>query len=260
MPARQQRARQRLGAVRDKRLGLAVDAQRSGGRDARSLAQQAGVPVSLHGTGGAWMVVDATAEAERFSAVVQGSLDRKVCNTLNVLCVLRERAEQLVPAALAGFASAAADRKTSFKLHVVKGSEQHVPPALFEKRVAIERAEGTIEEPQAAARGARLVARVGGEGSPGSPGVVRLGRAGDRAVQQVRPQSRQLAHAIAASTRILRQRQRALRRRRHHALGRRPKGLGSPSSPLQLQLAGSSAAAASHTARRAHRRTRSVRS
>jgi len=134
----------------DKRLGLAV-ARGSGPAVATlgSLAQQAGVPVSLHGTGGAWIVTSRTTDAADLQAVVHGALDRKVCNTLNVLCILRERARELVPAALAGFNAAASDRKTAFKLHVIKGSESHVPASLFETRVAIERAEGTIEEPQA---------------------------------------------------------------------------------------------------------------
>jgi glutamate-5-semialdehyde dehydrogenase len=134
----------------DKRLGLAV-ARGSGPAVATlgSLAQQAGVPVSLHGTGGAWIVTSRTTDPEDLQSVVHRSLDRKVCNTLNVLCVLRERAELLIPAALAGFGAAAADRKTAFKLHVIRGSESYLPKALFETRVALERAEGTIEEPQA---------------------------------------------------------------------------------------------------------------
>ena len=134
----------------DKRLGLAV-ARGSGPAVATlgSLAQQAGVPVSLHGTGGAWVVTSRTTDPEDLRSVVQASLDRKVCNTLNVLCVLRERAEELVPAALAGFTAAAAERNTQYKLHVVKGSESYVPKTLFDARVALERAEGTIEEPQA---------------------------------------------------------------------------------------------------------------
>jgi len=134
----------------DKRLGLAV-ARGSGPAVATlgSLAQQAGVPVSLHGTGGAWIVTSKSTSVDDLIAVVHGSLDRKVCNTLNVLCVLRERADEFVPAAIAGFEKAAADRKTAFKLHVVKGSERYVPKNLFEKRVAIVRAEGTVDEPQA---------------------------------------------------------------------------------------------------------------
>ena len=47
------------------------------------IAQQAGVPVSLHGTGGAWMMTNESTQADRLKAAIIGSLDRKVCNTLN---------------------------------------------------------------------------------------------------------------------------------------------------------------------------------
>ena len=61
------------------------------------VARQAGIPVSLHGTGGAWLAADVSADAERFAAAVFHSLDRKVCNTLNVCCIPRSRAVDLVP-------------------------------------------------------------------------------------------------------------------------------------------------------------------
>jgi glutamate-5-semialdehyde dehydrogenase len=72
----------------DRRLGLAV-ARGSGPAVAQlgAVAQQSGVPVSLHGTGGAWMVVSEHADAERLRASIINSLDRKVCNTLNVVCI-----------------------------------------------------------------------------------------------------------------------------------------------------------------------------
>ena len=57
-----------------------------------AVARQHGVPVSLHGTGGAWLVAAADADADRFAAAVEHSLDRKVCNTLNVCCVVAARA------------------------------------------------------------------------------------------------------------------------------------------------------------------------
>ena len=53
-----------------------------------AVARQAGIPVSLHGTGGAWIVAAADADRERFVASVVHSLDRKVCNTLNVCCIV----------------------------------------------------------------------------------------------------------------------------------------------------------------------------
>src|SRR5207244_7177809 len=85
----------------DSRLALAV-ARGSGAAVAQlgSVARQAGIPVSLHGTGGAWLIADQTADAQKFAAAVYHSLDRKVCNTLNVCCIPRDRAGELVPAFL----------------------------------------------------------------------------------------------------------------------------------------------------------------
>ncbi len=82
----------------DRRLALAV-ARGSGPAVAQlgAIARQAGTPVSLHGTGGAWLIADETADASRFVAAVTASIDRKVCNTLNVCCIVRSRAAELVP-------------------------------------------------------------------------------------------------------------------------------------------------------------------
>ncbi|OXE35657.1 MAG: glutamate-5-semialdehyde dehydrogenase [Phenylobacterium zucineum] len=102
----------------DKRLALAV-ARGSGPAVAQlgAIARQTGIPVSLHGTGGAWMVADASADADRFFASVYHSLDRKVCNTLNVCAIVRTRADDLVPRFLEALAQAGA-RRAGFKLHV----------------------------------------------------------------------------------------------------------------------------------------------
>ncbi len=74
----------------DQRLALAV-ARGSGAAVAElgAVASQSGTPVSLHGTGGAWMVTGAGASADTLGRAVRHSLDRKVCNTLNVVAVLR---------------------------------------------------------------------------------------------------------------------------------------------------------------------------
>ena len=74
----------------DPRLSLAV-ARGSGEAVAQlgAVARQAGIPVSLHGTGGAWIVTGEHCDGDRLEQVVANSLDRKVCNTLNNLCVLR---------------------------------------------------------------------------------------------------------------------------------------------------------------------------
>src|SRR6185436_17123028 len=82
----------------DRRVALAV-ARGSGKAVAQlgAVARQAGIPVSLHGTGGAWIVADESADAARFEAAVYASLDRKVCNTLGVCCIVRSRAAELTP-------------------------------------------------------------------------------------------------------------------------------------------------------------------
>ena len=132
----------------DPRLALAV-ARGSGPAVAQlgAIARQAGAPVSLHGTGGAWMVADASAEAERFKAAVYHSLDRKVCNTLNVCAIVRERAADLVPAFLDAL-TAAGQRRSGVKLHVVEGAEGYLPEAWRSARITVGRAEGPVEEPQ----------------------------------------------------------------------------------------------------------------
>jgi glutamate-5-semialdehyde dehydrogenase len=132
----------------DKRLALAV-ARGSGAAVAQlgGIARQAGVAVSLHGTGGAWIVADRTADADRFEAVVRHSLDRKVCNTLNVCCIVRERAHELVPRLIAAAEAAGARRGFGWKLHVVEGDEAHLPPELLGRQVQVKRAEGVGEEP-----------------------------------------------------------------------------------------------------------------
>ena len=82
----------------DHRVSLAV-ARGSGPAVTQlgSVARQHGVPVSLHGTGGAWLVAAESADAHLFELAVRHSLDRKVCNTLNVCCIVRARADDLLP-------------------------------------------------------------------------------------------------------------------------------------------------------------------
>lgn len=102
----------------DTRLSLAV-ARGSGAAVAQlgAVARQHGVPVSLHGTGGAWMVAAHSAPADEFAAVVRHSLDRKVCNTLNVCCIVRSRAEELLPVFRDAAAAAAAPRGVAPIIH-----------------------------------------------------------------------------------------------------------------------------------------------
>jgi len=132
------------------RLGLAV-ARGSGRAVAQlgSIARQSGIPVSLHGTGGAWLIADESADAERLRACIFHSLDRKVCNTLNVLCLPGARAAALVPLALDALAERGEILGHGWRLHVVAGSEAAVPPELFARSTRVLRADGEREEPVA---------------------------------------------------------------------------------------------------------------
>ena len=131
----------------DARLALAV-ARGSGPAVAQlgAIARQAGTPVSLHGTGGAWIVADESADAERFYAAVFHSLDRKVCNTLNVCCIARRRADELVPLFLEALARAG-ERRKGWKLHVADADLGRIPEALRTLTGTVVRAEGPVEEP-----------------------------------------------------------------------------------------------------------------
>lgn len=110
-----------------------------------AIARQAGTPVSLHGTGGAWMAADETADPDRLYAAIYHSLDRKVCNTLNVLCIVRARADDLIPVALEAF-EAAGRRREGIKLHVAEADLARIPEAWRARRAMIHRAEGPVEE------------------------------------------------------------------------------------------------------------------
>jgi glutamate-5-semialdehyde dehydrogenase len=130
----------------DPRLALAV-ARGSGPAVAQlgAVARQAGTPVSLHGTGGAWLVAAADADPDRLFAAVFHSLDRKVCNTLNVCCIVRSAAEALLPAALEAFERAGA-RRRGIKLHAVGESYDALPEAWRNARTQVVRADSVHEE------------------------------------------------------------------------------------------------------------------
>jgi glutamate-5-semialdehyde dehydrogenase len=130
----------------DPRLGLAV-ARGSGPAVSQlgAVARQAGIPVSLHGTGGAWIVVAPDADLVEVEQVVYHSLDRKVCNTLNTAVVVGE-GEERVTAVLAGLQRAAHRRDANPKLHVVGDIE--ISP-WWSQETDISRAGGPVTEPLA---------------------------------------------------------------------------------------------------------------
>ena len=134
----------------DRRLALAV--ARGSGRAVDTLgalAQQAGVAVSLHGTGGAWMIASGSTRAEPFADAVLRSLDRKVCNTLNTCCIQRSRADELVPVLIGALERAGAALGQTYKLHVAEADRGALPAELFEREVSVRRAEGDVSERQA---------------------------------------------------------------------------------------------------------------
>lgn len=135
----------------DSRLALAV-ARGSGDavKTLGSLAQSVGTPVSLHGTGGAWIIVSEHAQDRDVHDAVVRSLDRKVCNTLNTCCVVGGAdGAHRGSIVLGALQEAAEARGHPYKLHVVEGSESLVPGVLFDQTVNIVRAAGTAAERQA---------------------------------------------------------------------------------------------------------------
>jgi glutamate-5-semialdehyde dehydrogenase len=132
----------------DQRLALAV-ARGSGPAVAQlgSVAKQSGIPVSLHGTGGAWLVGSRNSNPEMFKSVIYHSLDRKVCNTLNTCCITREAASVLVPEFLTALKEAGEARGAAAKLHVTESADPFIPDE-WRSDVTIERAEGEVVEPQ----------------------------------------------------------------------------------------------------------------
>ena len=130
----------------DTRLSLAV-ARGSGQAVAElgSIAQQSGVPVSLHGTGGAWMIVGESADAARLADIVERSLDRKVCNTLNVVCLPRSRAAELGTVVVEAADRAAAPRGTRARVHAVDDALDVCGPA---DMIEVTRAGSVAREPR----------------------------------------------------------------------------------------------------------------
>lgn len=135
----------------DRRLALAV--VRGSGEavtQLSSVARQSGIPVSAHGTGGAWVVADESADRERLAQVIRYSLDRKVCNTVNVVVLPRSRAIELAPVVLAAADDAARVRGgQAARLHVERESIEWIQADEFERTIEVQRADGIHREPRA---------------------------------------------------------------------------------------------------------------
>ena len=131
--------------------GLNLAVARGSGSAVRMLggiAQQYGIPVSLHGTGGAWMMTSASTDLDRLHDAILGSLDRKVCNTLNTICILKSEIEAQLPVVLKALSSAGDALGQSYKVHVESDSKPYLSDEHFQSQVAVERATGRQDEAQ----------------------------------------------------------------------------------------------------------------
>ena len=88
-------------------------------QDLGSVASQSGVPVSLHGRGGAWFLVGESADQSRLLATLRNSLDRKVCNTANVVTIPMSQSTQQLTTVLKAVDEAAAARNANGVVHVI---------------------------------------------------------------------------------------------------------------------------------------------
>ncbi|PIE33989.1 MAG: glutamate-5-semialdehyde dehydrogenase [Ilumatobacter coccineus] len=131
----------------DPRLSLAV--ARGSGRAVAQLgavARQAGVPVSLHGTGGAWMILADDADPDRVAAAVRHSLDRKVCNTLNTCCVVADGADELVPIVVDAVLAAGEARGSGARIHATASALGAISDQDRDRRVTVDRSDGAHDE------------------------------------------------------------------------------------------------------------------
>jgi glutamate-5-semialdehyde dehydrogenase len=131
----------------DPRLALAV--ARGTGRTVDtlgSIAREAGNDVSLHGTGGAWIIADTHADPDKFELAIYNSLDRKVCNTVNVVCIPVSHANDLVPKLLSALRRRGEKLGHGYRLHVAHGSEEIIPQELFTMETEVLRATGVVRE------------------------------------------------------------------------------------------------------------------
>ena len=109
--------------------GLSLAIARGSGKAVAQLgavARQSGIAVSLHGTGGAWMIVGDSADTDDLTSHVLHSLDRKVCNTLNVVAMTNHSSVHNIQAVLSGISLSASRRDTQATVHVSKASQHRL--------------------------------------------------------------------------------------------------------------------------------------
>ncbi|MBI60141.1 glutamate-5-semialdehyde dehydrogenase [bacterium] len=133
----------------NKTLNLAV--ARGSGHATRTLgniAYQHGIQASLHGTGGAWMITSKSTDPNRLQDAIIGSLDRKVCNTLNTICILKSHQEPLLAATFHALEEAGKKLNESYKVHIESNSLKYIPEDKLKLKINVTRATGTEQENQ----------------------------------------------------------------------------------------------------------------
>jgi len=131
----------------DSRLALAVARGSGPSVDLLgAIAREAGNNVSLHGTGGGWIIADETASSNDFYLAVYNSLDRKVCNTVNTICIPRARAGELVDKMIEALKKRGENLGYGYRLHVAEGTEDIIPQELFARETGVYRTDGVKTE------------------------------------------------------------------------------------------------------------------
>ena len=86
-----------------------------------------------------------------FQLAVYNSVDRKVCNTVNTICIPRSRANDLIPRMLSALTSRGQTLGYGYRIHVAEGSRDIIPAELFITETDVLRATGIVREQVATA-------------------------------------------------------------------------------------------------------------
>jgi len=109
--------------------GIALAVARGSGASVAllgTIAQQHGIPVSLHGTGGAWAVVSQYDDLAGLEDIIFHSLDRKVCNTLNTIVILESAVRDVLPTVMSGISKSGMKSGVRPIVHLPRQVEQQL--------------------------------------------------------------------------------------------------------------------------------------
>ena len=94
------------------------------------------------------MMTNDSTELSRLHDAIVGSLDRKVCNTLNTLCILKSEVAAQLPVVLNALKTAGEALGQPYKVHVEINSKGYFSDEDFSMTVPVERASGVQNEAQ----------------------------------------------------------------------------------------------------------------